>query len=140
MPSKRVRFLKLLRTGEILEIKEYMLSDTMGRLIFFLAAIETNRKSLVLMEEPEAHEFPFYTKFLAERLAMEESNSYMITTARDNPYFLETIVDKVPDEDLAIYVVRNEGGVSEFRSVRASEIRELIAEGADIFMEIGALE
>jgi len=138
MPSKKVRFLRFLRTGEIFEIEEYMLSDTVRRLIFFLAAIETNRKSLVLMEEPEAHAFPSYTKFLAERLAMEDSNSYMITT--HNPYFLETIVDKVPDEDLAIYVARNEGGVSEFRSVRASRIREIIAEGADVFMEIGALE
>ncbi len=138
MPSKKVRFLRFLRTGEIFEIEEYMLSDTVRRLIFFLAAIETNRKSLVLMEEPEAHAFPFYTKFLAERLAMDDSNSYIITT--HNPYFLETIVGKVPDEDLSIYVARNEGGVSEFRSLEASKIREIIAEGADVFMEIGAVE
>ena len=39
MPSKKVRFLRFLRTGEIFEIEEYMLSDTVRRLIFFLAAI-----------------------------------------------------------------------------------------------------
>ncbi|RDD53693.1 MAG: ATP-binding protein, partial [Candidatus Korarchaeota archaeon NZ13-K] len=135
VPSKRVMFLRFLPTGEVLGIRDYMLSDTLRRLIFFLAAIETNRKSLVLMEEPEAHAFPFYVKFLAERLAMNESNSYIITT--HNPYFLETIVDKVPDADLSVYVARNEGGVSEFRSLEASEIREIIAEGADVFMKIG---
>ncbi len=42
--------------------------------------------------------------------------------------------------DLAIYVARNKGGVSEFRSLRASKIREIIVEGTDVFMEIGALE
>ncbi len=78
-------------------------------------------------KEPEAHAFPFHTKFLAERLAMDDSNSYIITT--HNPYFLETILDKVPDEDLSVYVARNDGGVSEFRSLEASKIREIIAEG-----------
>ncbi len=135
-PTQRVRFVRQLKTGELLEVPWHLLSDTVRRMIFFLAAMETNENSFILLEEPEAHAFPYYTRFLAERLAMDRSNSYLITT--HNPYFLETPVDKVPDEDIAVYLARSEGGVSEYTRVEASEIRDMIAEGADVFLELGA--
>ncbi len=86
------------------------------------------------MEESEAHTFPFYAKFLAERLALDESNSYITTT--HNPYFLEALMDKVPESELSIYVAKNEGGVSRFESKSVSEVKGIIEEGADVFLEI----
>ncbi len=135
-PTGRVKFVRQLETGELLEVPWHLLSDTVRRMIFFLAAMETNEDSFILLEEPEAHAFPYYTKFLAERLAMDRSNSYLITT--HNPYFLETLVDKVPDEDLTVYLARREGGASRYSRVEVSEIRDMIVEGADVFLELGA--
>ncbi|AKG38413.1 hypothetical protein MA03_02795 [Infirmifilum uzonense] len=58
----KIKFLKP-RNREHLRIEHHMLSDTVKRTLFFcLGAVESNRDSLVLMEEPEAHSFPFLHK------------------------------------------------------------------------------
>jgi hypothetical protein len=52
----------------------------------------TNENSTLVMEEPEAHSFPFYTKYLGERTAKESKNQLFIAT--HNPYLLTSILEK----------------------------------------------
>lgn len=78
-------------------------SDTLQRLIFHLAAVVSNTNSVLILEEPEAHAFPYYTKYLAEVIGLDESkNQYFIST--HNPYFLEPILEKTPKDEIAIFV------------------------------------
>jgi len=133
MPEGRIEFLKP-RNGEHLRIEHHMLSDTAKRTLFCLGAVESNRDSLVLMEEPEAHSFPFYTKFLAERIALSD-NSYIVTT--HNPYFLETLVEKIPEGDISVYLSRASGWETKYERREVSEIRRIVAEGGDVFFELG---
>lgn len=49
-----------------------LLSDTLQRIIFHFVAIKSNRDSIILFEEPEAHSFPYYTKILAETIAFDK--------------------------------------------------------------------
>jgi len=47
----------------------------------------------LIFEEPEAHSFPYYTKYLAERIALDKNNNqYFIST--HNPYLLLSILGK----------------------------------------------
>ncbi len=77
------------------------LSDTLKRMIFYITAMETNKDSTLIFEEPESSSFPFYTKDLAERIGLDKGgNQFFITT--HNPYFLESIIEKTPEKDLAV--------------------------------------
>ncbi len=96
--------LKLVKETEVLLIMYpyAVLSDTIQRLIFYLAVINTNKNSIITMEEPKAHAFPYYTKYLAELIAFIQGNQYFITT--HNPYFLLTLIEKSRKEELAVYI------------------------------------
>jgi predicted ATPase len=71
-------------------------------MVFYAVAIESNRDSVLVFEEPESHAFPYYTKHLGERIAMDENkNQYFIAT--HNPYLLAALVEKSPKGDLAVF-------------------------------------
>ena len=74
------------------------MADTLQRIIFYLAVVETNKDSSIILEEPETHSFPPYTKLLAERIADDASNQYFITT--HSPYLLQSIIEKTKLDDL----------------------------------------
>ncbi len=62
---------------------------------FLHAAIESNRDATLVFEEPDAHAFPFFTKHLRERIALDANkNQYFIAT--HNPYLLTAIWEKAP--------------------------------------------
>jgi len=111
-----------------------IISDTLQRIIFYIAIIETNKASILLLEEPEAHTFPFYTKYLAERIALDESNQYFIVT--HNPYFLISLVEKTNIEDLGVFVTYMEDYQTKVRPFAKEEYAELLDLNADIFFNL----
>ena len=84
--SIRIEILK--EFEDIIVSYPYQLSsDTLRRIIFYMAAILSNKDSVLIFEEPESHAFPYYTKYLAELIALDErKNQYFMST--HNPYFL----------------------------------------------------
>lgn len=49
-------------------------ADTLQRIIFYLAAIESNNHAVILLEEPEAHLFPVYVSKLGRRIIESTNN------------------------------------------------------------------
>ena len=81
-----------------------MTSETFQRLTFYLAAIKSNSESVLIFEEPESHAFPYYTKHLAELIALDTNeNQYFVST--HNPYFLLPIVEKAPKDEVAVHII-----------------------------------
>lgn len=81
----------------------YLLSsDTLQRMVFFTAAMETNKGATLVFEEPEAHAFPYYTKQMGEEIGLETDNQYFIAT--HNPYLLCAILEKADKTDVAVFV------------------------------------
>jgi hypothetical protein len=111
-------------------------SETLQRLIFYIAAINSNKGSTITLEEPEAHAFPFYTKYLAERIAlMNSSNQYFIAT--HNPYFLSSILEKSPKEDVAIFITYLEHYQTKARLLDDAQKQEILEMGPeDVFFNI----
>lgn len=79
-------------------------SDTIKRIIFFISAIKSNSNNLILLEEPEAHTFPFYTKGLGEIIADDNTNQFFIVS--HNPVLITSIIQKTKPENLAINLVK----------------------------------
>ncbi len=113
------------------------ISDTIQRLIFYLSIILTNKNSIIAMEEPEAHTFPYYTKYLAELIALDDSNQYFITT--HNPYFLLTLIEKTDKRDLAVYITHYEDYQTKAKKLSEKKLEELLDLGSSAFFNLDIL-
>ena len=112
----------------------HLASDTFQRLVFYMAALHTNSDSVLVFEEPEAHAFPYYTKYLAERIALDErGNQYFIST--HNPYFLLPILEKTLSEDIAVFITYYEDHHTQVRQLAQDEL-ETIFDDIDVFSNI----
>ena len=88
--------------GVAIGLPFHLASDTLQRMVFYSVAIESNKNSVLVFEEPEAHAFPYFTKHLGERIALDENNNqYFIAT--HNPYLLTAIWEKSAPGDVAVF-------------------------------------
>lgn len=119
----------------LISIPYLLISDTFQRLVFYLAAILSNRDSVLILEEPESHTFPYYTKFLAECIALDDrNNQFFIST--HNPYFLLSVLEKANKEDIAIFVVYLKNFETKVRMLTEEEVEECLSEGIDFFFNL----
>jgi len=110
-------------------------SETLQRLVFYLAAIHSNKNSILAFEEPEAHAFPYYTKYLAEIIALNKNeNQYFIST--HNPYFLLSILEKTPKNEIAIFNTHLENYQTKVKALTEDEMKEVLEKGIDLFFDI----
>ncbi|MFH0847859.1 MAG: AAA family ATPase [Chloroflexota bacterium] len=109
-----------------------IVSDTLQRMVFYICAILSNKNSTLVFEEPEAHAFPFYTKQMAEMIAMDDGNQYFIST--HNPYFLGPIIEKSKKADIAVFIVYFDNYQTKVRPLEAGEIEEIME--IDVFSNL----
>jgi len=110
-------------------------SETLQRLVFYIAAIHSNKDSVLAFEEPEAHAFPYYTKYLAELIALDKNdNQYFMST--HNPYFLLSILEKTPKDKIAVFLTHFENHQTKVKTLTTSDIEEILEKGTDIFFNI----
>ncbi|MHC1636010.1 MAG: AAA family ATPase [Candidatus Methanospirareceae archaeon] len=109
-----------------------LMSETLQRIIFYLVAIKSNKDSVLVFEEPEAHAFPFYTKYLAERIAMDKNNQYFIST--HNPYLLNSIIEKA--EDVKVFLTYIENYQTMVKSLDKRELEKMLDLDLDVFFNI----
>ena len=119
---------------EIYSYPYYTISETMQRVVFYMLAMMTNKKSVLLFDEPESNTFPFYTKFLAESIALDDTNQFFITT--HNPYLLGSLIQKCKLNDLNIVIVRMKDYQTTVFPVNSDKIGDMISEGGDIFFDL----
>jgi len=115
-----------------------LVSETLQRIIFFLAAVDSNINSVLAFEEPEAHAFPYYTKFLAERIALDKNNNqYFIST--HNPYFLLSIIEKTPKEELAVFLTTLKNYQTQVLPLSEKGMQKLLQMDFDLFFRLEEL-
>ena len=99
-------------------------SETLQRLTFYSAAIMSNKSSVLVFEEPESHAFPYYAKYLAEMIALDDQdNQYFIST--HNPYFLLPLLEKSPKADLAVHITYYDDYQTKTRELTQEEMEGL---------------
>ena len=113
------------------------ISETWRRIIFYMAILETSKDATLLLDEPEANTFPFYTKYLAEQIALDESNQFFITT--HNPYLLGSIVEKAKKDDVSVFVTYMENFETKIKAVTGDHLSEIADLGSSVFFNLDKL-
>lgn len=110
-------------------------SETLQRVAFYLSAIYSNHDSIITFEEPEAHAFPYYTKYLAERIALDKNNNqYFIAT--HNPYFLISILEKTPANEVATFVTHIDEYQTKVYPLNEAQKEDILRMGTDVFFNV----
>jgi len=105
-------------------------------MVFYSVAIESNKESVLVFEEPEAHAFPYYTKHLGERIALDENkNQYFIAT--HNPYLLTAIWEKSAAGDVAVFATYYKDYETRVKPLTADDMAWLFQ--ADPFLGVSHL-
>ncbi|MBG8554664.1 AAA family ATPase [Hymenobacter guriensis] len=112
------------------------IADTLQRIIFYLAAIESNDDAVILFEEPEAHSYPQYVSMLGKRIAQSRNNQFFVAT--HSPYLLTEILEQMlPDEEqareLAIFVTYYEDYQTKVKQLSDEEVRAIRGDSVDVF-------
>jgi AAA domain, putative AbiEii toxin, Type IV TA system len=110
--------------------------DTLRRFGFHMAAMDSSREAVILLEEPESHSYPGYIMQLAERMVAHESNQFFVTT--HSPYFFDSVLENmVPYEslmpELAVFVVYYKDFQTKIRQMSDEEVRGLQRDSLDVF-------
>lgn len=136
--SREQKFTILKRTDSgIFSIPYELIADTLQRLIFYKAAIQSNKDSILLFEEPEAHMFPPYiSKFTSDVMYDENDNQFFITT--HSPFVLNDLMDNLKGDELVIYIIsyKKETGETQIHRMNEEDMHEAYQFGYDFFMNI----
>ena len=133
----RLKIQKRLDEYSVFQIETIQVSDTLLRVIFYKAAIVSNKESVLLFEEPEAHMFPPYiSKFTSDIMYDENNNQYFITT--HSPFVLNDFMENLKKEDYSIYAVgyKKDSGETTIRRFTDDEIHEMYQYGIDLFFNL----
>ena len=99
-------------------------SDTLRRIIFYTVAIASNKDSVLVFEEPESNSFPYYTKYLGERIALDQTNQFFIAT--HNPYLLSAIIEKAHKEDVQVFITYFKDFQTRVKPLMPDQVAELM--------------
>ena len=121
----------------IFTVPYILIADTIQRLIFYKAAILSNKEKVLLFEEPEAHMFPPYiSKFTSEVTYDDNKNQYFIAT--HSPFVINDFMENIEKDELAIFTVGydKETGETLIKKMSDEELHEIYQYGVDIFLNL----
>jgi len=100
------------------EVDSSQLSDTLFRILYYLLALRSGinyaklygleRRFFILLEEPEAHSFPYFFNMLCEKAKEASKVAYVVITTH-NPLLISKLWDKI-SELKTYYICRDESG------------------------------
>ena len=113
-------------------------SETLRRMVFYHLALDTNKDQTLVLDEPEAHAFPPYTKRLAERIATDQNgNQFFLTT--HSPYLLDSLLSKTPVDELNVVLCRMEDFETKAHVLNKAQIARLMEWSMDAFFNFDRL-
>jgi len=124
-------------TSGIFSIPYELVADTLQRVIFYKAAILSNKEKVLLFEEPEAHMFPPYiSKFTSEVTYDDNKNQFFIAT--HSPFVINDFMENIEKDGLAIFTVGydKETGETLIKKMSDEELHEIYQYGVDIFLNL----
>jgi len=135
--DSEIAIAKELNDGTFVSFPNNLISDTLRRLFFYIAAIQTNENSILLFEEPEANMFPPYiSKFTANIMYDDNNNQYFIAT--HSPFVINDFMENLKKDDYAIYTVGygKDTGETLIRRMTDEELHDIYQYGVDLFLNI----
>lgn len=133
-PKEKTLELQKKEKGIVFSYPYSTVADTLQRLIFYTLVCETNKDSIILLEEPEAHSFPPYIRQIAEKIIESESNQFFITT--HSPFILNTIIENAPLDSIAVFHANYERHQTVVKQLSTKELKDLLDYGNDLFFKL----
>ncbi len=135
----KVEYLFQYKKGRIASQLPYdSAADTLQRYIFHLAAIHSNKDSVLLFEEPEAHTFPTYIIDIAQEIIDSETNQFFISS--HSPYLVERIIEKAPAEDVSVFFCQYKDHQTTVRELTSAELSDMKKYKFDIIAHVDEFE
>jgi len=106
-----------------------LVADTLRRYIFHLAAIESNRDTILLFEEPEAHNYPPFITRLANDILDSKTNQFFLAT--HSPFLFNTLVENA--KDIAVFIIEYEDSRTSVRRLTDGDLSDILNYGLNIF-------
>ncbi|MBK8707167.1 MAG: ATP-binding protein [Flavobacteriales bacterium] len=133
LKENALRLSKLSDENVVVTLPYRNLSDTIKRYLFMYSILETVNGSTLLFDEPEQNTFPFYTKHMAEMMALDNGNQYLITT--HNEYLFRSVVEKTATKDLSVFIsYLDADGFTQLKRLSTKELGVLL--DGDIFFNL----
>ncbi|KAA6344303.1 DNA replication and repair protein RecF, partial [termite gut metagenome] len=130
--SREIRAFKEKGPEEIFSIPFYSMADSLQRLIFYKAAIESNQNSVLIFEEPEAQAYPSYISNMMQEIISSKTNQFFITT--HSPYVVNDFLElKSVRKELAIYLIHYKDEQTVVKRLSDEELQETYEYGVDLF-------
>lgn len=123
--------------NQIYSYPYFTISETLQRIVFYSIAIKSNKDSVLLFDEPETNTFPFYTKYLAERIALDETNQFFITT--HNPYLLLSLIEKTKFENLNVCIVQMKDYETKVNVLNEKQVGQVLDFNSDVFFNFNQI-
>lgn len=111
------------------------LADSLQRLIFYKAAIDSNHNKVICFEEPEAHTFPPYISNVVNGIIASDTNQFFITT--HSPYVMNSLLESA-GSDLAVYVVDMINNETVITRLSETQLQDAYDNGMDLFYNLEA--
>ncbi len=116
----------------------YTIADTFRRFMFYITAIESNKDSVIIFEEPEVHSFPPYTQEMAYRMIYDEDNQYFIST--HSPYMLHPFIEKMDYKDLNVFITYYKDYQTHVRALTEEELTDILDYSTNVFFNLNKFE
>lgn len=136
MARQEVKVLKPLSDTSSFIVPYMALADSIKRLMFYKAAVDSNSNSVLMFEELEAHAYPPYISKIVQTIIQNPSNQYFITT--HSPYVINEFLENT-DLDVAIHIVDYNEGKTIVKTLSKEELAEVYEYGIDLFFNTEAL-
>ena len=133
--DKSILVQKSMNKEVVLLLPYSSLADTLQRLIFYKAAIASNKNSVLLFEEPEAHAFPPYIQEFTHDIADAKTNQFFIVT--HSPFIVNDFL-KYEDlrKEVAIYLFDYQNDQTVVKRLTDEDVSEVYEYGVDLFFNI----
>lgn len=135
LAQQEVRVLKPLGDSSSFIVPYMALADSTKRLMFYKAAVDSNKDSMLMFEELEAHAYPPYISLIAQTIIQNKSNQYFITT--HSPYVVNEFLEE-ETLDVAIHIVDYRDGKTVVKTLSDKEMGEVYDYGIDLFFNTDA--
>lgn len=133
--SQELRILKPLSDTSSFIMPYMALADSIKRLMFYKAAVDSNKNSVLMFEELEAHAYPPYISKIAQTIIQNPDNQYFITT--HSPYVLNEFLEN-QSLDVAVHIVDYKEGKTIVKTLSKEEMDEVYNYGIDLFFNTEA--
>ena len=126
---------KRLGNDEVFILPYSSIADTLQRIIFYKTAIASNKNSVLLFEEPEAHAFPPYIDTIMYDIIKAKTNQFFIVT--HSPLVVNAFLEyKESREETSIYMFDYKNDQTTVKRLSDEEIELVYEYGDSLFFNL----